>query len=182
MARTYVHKGGDTAGIGIDGAELNREISRVLNELSQYAKSIDARDLGALQRNAMALTRDAMRAEITDSSETIKVYRNGGLYAEIEPGTLKRSIGIGRSKTNGPARLFSAYWVGPRVKNAFKDPEKGGWFAHFINYGNIKSGNYSGSNRGFAERAKSRTMPLVLAKFTANAKVYLEKEFNKVVK
>jgi hypothetical protein len=182
MARTYVHKGGDTAGIGIDGAELNREISRVLNELSQYAKNIDARDLGALQRNAMRLTRDAMRSEITDSTETIKVYRNGGLYAEIEPGTLKRSIGIGKSKTNGPARLFSAYWVGPRVKGAFKDPEKGGWFAHFINYGNIKSGNYAGSNRGFADRAKSRTMPLVLAQFTANAKAYLEREFNNVVK
>jgi hypothetical protein len=181
MARTYVHKGGDTAGIGIDGAELNREISRVLNELSQYAKNIDARDLGALQRNAMRLTRDAMKAEITNSKKTIKVYRNGGLYAEIVPGTLAESIGIGKSKLQGPARLFSAYWVGPRVKGAFKDPEKGGWFAHFINYGDIKSGNYEGANRGFADRAKASTMTLVIAKFTKDAKAYLEKEFNKVV-
>ena len=182
MARTYIHKGGDAAGIGIDGAQMNREFSRVMNELSKYAHAIDARDLGRLQRKAMALTRDAMRGEIENADQTIKVYRNGGLYAEIQPGTLAKSIGIGRSKLQGPARLFSAYWVGPRVTGAFKDPEKGGWFAHFINYGNIKSGNYSGSNRGFADRAKARTITLVINQFTIDAKAYLEKEFNKVVK
>jgi hypothetical protein len=181
MARSYIHKGGDAGGIGIDGAQMNREFSRVLNELSKYAHAIDARDLGALQRKAMRLTRDAMKAEITDSKETIKVYRNGGLYAEIQPGTLAKSIGIGKSKLQGPARLFSAYWVGPRVKGAFKDPEKGGWFAHFINYGNIQAGKYGGANRGFADRAKSKTMALVTAQFTKDAKTYLEKEFNKVV-
>ena len=79
------------------------------------------------------------------------------------------------------ARLFSAYWVGPRVKGSFKDPEKGGWFAHFINYGNISSGNYGGKNRGFAERAKARTITLVMAKFTIDAKKYIETEFNKSV-
>lgn len=180
MARNYKHKGGDAGGIGIDGAELNREFSRVLHELSQYAHAIDARDLGKLQRDAMRLTRDAMKSEIDNADQVIKVYRNGGLYAEIQPGTLAKSIGIGKGKTNN-ARLFSAYWVGPRVKGAFKDPEKGGWFAHFINYGNIKSGKYAGSNRGFADRAKARTMELVKAKFTMDAKKYLETEFNKVV-
>ena len=181
MARSYIHKGGDAAGIGIDGAEMNREFSRVLNELSKYAHAIDARDLGALQRKAMRLTRDAMKNEIENADQTIKVYRNGGLYAEIQPGTLAKSIGIGKSKLQGPAKLFSAYWVGPRVKGAFKDPEKGGWFAHFINYGNIKAGRYAGSNRGFADRAKASTMALVIAQFTKDAKAYLEKEFNKVV-
>jgi hypothetical protein len=181
MARNYKHKGGDAAGIGIDGAELNREFSRVLQELSKYAHAIDARDLGKLQRNAMRVTRDAMREEVSNAKETIKVYRNGGLYAEIKPGTLANSIGIGKSKVSRE-KLFSAYWVGPRVKGAFKDPEKGGWFAHFINYGNIKAGKYTGQNRGFAERAKSRTFDVVRARFTADAKKYLETEFNRVVK
>jgi hypothetical protein len=181
MARNFKPKGGDVSGIGIDGAELNREFSRVLQELSKFAHAIDARDLGKLQRDAMRITRDAMKAEIDNADQVIKVYRNGGLYAEIQPGTLAKSIGIGKGKTQGPARLFSAYWVGPRVKGAFKDPEKGGWFAHFINYGNIKSGRYGGSNLGFADRAKARTMALVTAKFTASAKTYIEKEFNKSV-
>jgi hypothetical protein len=180
MARNYKHKGGDADGIGIDGAELNREFSRVVRELNKFAHAIDARDLGKLQRDAMALTRDAMRAEIKDASETFKIYRNGGLYAEIKPGTLAKSIGIGKSKVNN-ARLFSAYWVGPRVKGSFKDPERGGWFAHFINYGNISSGNYGGKNRGFAERAKARTKELVMAKFTMDAKRYIETEFNNSV-
>ena len=177
MARNFKPKGGDVSGIGIDGAELNREFSRILKELSKFAHAIDARDLGKLQRDAMRITRDAMKAEIDNADQVIKVYRNGGLYAEIQPGTLAKSIGIGKSKTQGPARLFSAYWVGPRVKGAFKDPEKGGWFAHFINYGNIQAGRYGGSNLGFADRAKARTMQLVKAQFTKNAKSYIEKEF-----
>ena len=106
MARSYIHKGGDAAGIGIDGAEMNREFSRVLNELSKYAHAIDARDLGALQRKAMRLTRDAMKAEIDNADQTIKVYRNGGLYAEIQPGTLAKSIGIGKSKLQGRPGIF----------------------------------------------------------------------------
>jgi hypothetical protein len=168
-------------GIGIDNEQLKGEFARVVRELNKFANAIDARELGKLQRDAMALTRDAMRAEIKDASETFKVYRNGGLYAEIKPGTLAKSIGIGKSKVNN-ARLFSAYWVGPRVKGSFKDPEKGGWFAHFINYGNITSGNYGGKNRGFAERAKARTKELVMAKFTMDAKRYIETEFNNSVK
>lgn len=180
MARNYKLKGGAADNIGIDGAELNREFSRVIHELNKFGKSIDARELGKMQRAAMRLTRDAMRDEVENADQVIKVYRNGGLYAEIQPGTLARSIGIGQAKV-GNARLFSAYWVGPRVKGAFKDPEKGGWFAHFINYGNIKSGRYGGSNLGFADRAKARTMQLVTAKFTADAKAYIEKEFNKSV-
>ena len=167
-------------GIGIENEQLKGEFARVVRELNKFANAIDARELGKMQRSAMKLTQDAMKAEIKDASETFKVYRNGGLYAEIKPGTLAKSIGIGKSKVNN-ARLFSAYWVGPRVKGAFKDPEKGGWFAHFINYGNISSGNYGGKNRGFAERAKARTITLVMAKFTNDAKNYIETEFNKSV-
>ena len=62
MARNFKPKGGDVSGIGIDGAEMNREFSRVLNELSKFAHAIDARDLGKLQRDAMRITRDAMKS------------------------------------------------------------------------------------------------------------------------
>lgn len=167
-------------GIGIENEQTKADFVRVMRELKKFSHAIDARELGKMQRSAMKLTQDAMKAEIKDADQTIKVYRNGGLYAEIKPGTLAKSIGIGKSKVNN-ARLFSAYWVGPRVKGAFKDPEKGGWFAHFINYGNISSGNYGGKNRGFAERAKARTSALVMAKFTMDAKKYIETEFNKSV-
>lgn len=164
-------------GVGVDNEQTKAEFGRVMRELKKFAHAIDAREIGKLQRSAMKLTQDAMKAEIKNANETFKVYRNGGLYAEIKPGTLAKSIGIGKSKVNNP-RLFSAFWVGPRVKGAFRDPEKGGWFAHFINYGNISSGNYGGKNRGFAERAKGRTKTLVMAKFTNDAKKYIEKEFN----
>ena len=167
-------------GIGIENEQTKADFVRVMRELKKFSHAIDARELGKMQRSAMKLTQDAMKAEIKDADQPIKVYRNGGLYAEIKPGTLAKSIGIGKSKVNN-ARLFSAYWVGPRVKGAFKDPEKGGWFAHFINYGNISSGNYGGKNRGFAERAKARTTGLVMAKFTMDAKKYIETEFNKSV-
>ena len=185
MARNYTARGGDAAGIGIDSAELQREFQKVVAELEKFGNKLDANELGKIQRRALFFTRDAMKSNITDFKDEngrgeFKVYRNGGVYAEITAGQLQNSIGIRKSKTRNP-KLTTGYWVGPIVKGAFKDPEKGGWFAHFINYGNIKSGRYGGSNLGFADRAKARTMALVTAKFTASAKTYIEKEFNKSV-
>ena len=83
----------------------------------------------------------------------------------------------------------SAYWVGPVVKGEFKDPEKGGWFAHFLNYGGLVGGSkgwgagtyYKGRNYGFADRAKAQTIGQVVAYFTHEVRLYIEKTFNRVL-
>lgn len=193
MARNYVAKGGDVSGIGIDSDELQREFMKVVAELEKFGKKLDADELGKISRRALYITRDEMKNKITDfkdadGRDSFKVYRNGGVYAEITSGQLKNSIGVRKSRTRN-AKLTSAYWVGPIVKGAFKDPEKGGWFAHFLNYGGPIGGNkrggsgaaYSGPNKGFADRAKASTISQVVAYFTHNAKLYIEKTFNRVL-
>lgn len=189
MARYYEHKGGDVSGIGIHSDELQREFAKVVAELERFGKRLDAKQLGNIQRRSLFVTRDAMKSNITDfKGGEFKVYRNGGVYAEITAGQLQNSIGIRKSKTRNP-KLTTGYWVGPIVKGAFKDPEKGGWFAHFLNYGGLVGGNkrdgggakYDGPNKGFADRAKAQTISQVVAYFTHNAKLYIEKTFNRVL-
>jgi hypothetical protein len=191
MARNYTARGGDAAGIGIDSAELQREFQKVVAELEKFGNKLDANELGKIQRRALFVTRDAMKSNITDfkgenGRGEFKVYRNGGVYAEITAGQLQNSIGIRKSRTRNP-KLTTAYWVGPIVKGAFKDPEKGGWFAHFLNYGGLIGGNkrdgggtqYKGKNKGFADRAKANTITQVVGYFTMNVKSYIEKTFNR---
>jgi hypothetical protein len=189
MARNYTARGGDAAGIGIDSAELQREFQKVVAELEKFGNKLDAKELGNIQRRSLFITRDAMKSNIKDFKDgEFKVYRNGGVYAEITAGQLQNSIGIRKSKTRNP-KLTTGYWVGPIVKGAFKDPEKGGWFAHFLNYGGLIGGNkrdgggsqYKGANKGFADRAKASTISQVVAYFTHNAKLYIEKTFNRVL-
>jgi hypothetical protein len=187
MARNYVSKGGDVSGIGIDSKELQREFKKVVSELEKFGRKLDAKDIGKISRRALFVTRDAMKNNIKDfKGGEFKVYRNGGLYAEITGGQLRNSIGIRQSKTRN-SKTASGYWVGPIVKGAFKDPEKGGWFAHFLNYGGLVGGNkrngggtqYKGQNKGFADRAKAETIAQVVTYFTHNVKLYIDKTFNR---
>jgi len=189
MARYYQHRGNDVSGIGIHTDELSREFHKVINELQKFGHKLDAKEIGNISRRSLYITRDKMRDKIDNLDKgEFKVYRNGGLYAEIKPGQLKNSIGIRKSQTRN-SMTASAYWVGPVVKGAFKDPEKGGWFAHFLNYGGLIGGNkrdgggsqYRGANKGFADRAKASTISQVVAYFTHNAKLYIEKTFNRVL-
>jgi len=189
MARYYEHKGGDVSGIGIHSDDLAREFHKVIGELQRFGHKLDAKEIGKISRRSLVVTRDKMRENIDNLDKgEFKVYRNGGLYAEIKPGQLKKSIGIRKSQTRN-SMTASAYWVGPVVKGAFKDPEKGGWFAHFLNYGGLVGGSkgwgagtyYKGRNYGFADRAKAQTIGQVVAYFTHEVRLYIEKTFNRVL-
>jgi len=168
----------DKQGMGFDTAKLDAELKQVVKDLEKIQQGLGTRYIAQMQRKSLGLAVKQMKAEIKDSKEVFRVYRNGGIYAEITPGTLRKSIGIGRSKTSNN-RLFSGFWVGPRVKGSFKDPEKGGWFAHFINYGYLRDGSYRGANKGFADRAKASAIPQVLASFIPMLKAHAEKILSK---
>jgi hypothetical protein len=111
------------------------------------------------------------------------------VYAEITAGQLQNSIGIRKSKTRN-SKLTTGYWVGPIVKGAFKDPEKGGWFAHFLNYGGLIGGNkrdgggsqYKGQKQRICGPRKGvETITQVVAYFTHNVKLYIDKTFNRII-
>jgi hypothetical protein len=103
------------------------------------------------------------------------VYRNGGIYAEITKGQLKKSMGIITTRVNRGA-TFASLQVGPRVKRTFSDPEKGGWFAHFLEYGYLRDGQYSGPNKGFAKRARTRNSGGVGNEFKRLMRSFLNKQ------
>lgn len=165
-------------GIGFDTGKLQMELQKVVLDLEKIQRGLGTRYIAQMQRKSLGVAVKVMKSEIKDADGQFTVYRNGGIYAEIPKGTLKKSIGIGRSKTRNN-RLFSAFWVGPRVKGSFKDPEKGGWFAHFVNYGYLNNGSYRGSNKGFADRAKAAATPQVLAGFIPLLKQHAERILNK---
>jgi hypothetical protein len=108
------------------------------------------------------------------------VYRDGKKYAEIRPGQLRDSIAPMFFRSRKRDMIITV--IGPRVKGAFRDPNKGGWFAHFINYGYLSNGRYRGENLGFADRARQKAAPSVNAEFKTAFFQEAQKYINRLVK
>lgn len=128
-----------------------------------------------LRPHAQSVGVAAFKAEITDSLEPVEVFRNGKLYATIDIGQLRESIGvfIGKSKE------YPNVQIGPRVKGKFSNPNVGGWFAHFANYGFAANNRYhSGPNMGFADRAASTIISSVEAPIAKKIEKQIEKRIN----
>jgi hypothetical protein len=109
---------------------------------------------------------DSYRSEIKNLQEgPFVVYRDGKKYAEIRPGQLRDSIAAMFFKSKKKDMLLTV--IGPRVKGAFRNPNKGGWYAHFVNYGYLSDGKYRGENLGFADRARMKAAPAVSTRSVA---------------
>lgn len=162
--------------IGFDEDTLIREFERAFKELDALANSVETKHIRSIQRASLKPMVKRYQDNITDES-SFKVYRNGGVYAEIPKGTLKQSIGIINTKVR-KHQTFSSLAVGARVKGKYSDPEKGGWFAHFVEYGFInKYGKYiKGANYGFAERAQRGGLALVRTTFKTRMKAFLDRK------
>ena len=156
------------------------------HELMRKLKKLDERTrkkiLKKVARESLKPMVDSYKRNIKDADEVFKVYRNGKIYAEIMPGQLRRSIGIGFPKYLNKGNDFGAS-VGPRRSGRFKDPEKGGWYGGFINFGWLQVGggkDYKGPNVGYAERAKGAAKTKVQLKFVRNFKSVTEREIKKL--
>lgn len=168
--------------IGFDNDVLMREFERAFRELELVKDSVSAKDIRRIQRASLKPMVKKFKAGIKDEQD-FTVYRNGGIYAEIPKGTLKKSIGI----ISTPVRkkqTFSKLEVGARVKGSFSDPEKGGWFAHFIEYGFINSfGQYiKGGNYEFAEKAKKGGLAMVRNNFKTLMKAFVDQKVKASIK
>ena len=178
--------GGGGAFIGFDEKDIKKEFERAFKELEGLHDGVTTAQIRRIARKALRPMVKAYRDEITDykpnSNEKRKkvrnsfvVWRNGGIYAEIEPKQLRRSIGVITSRVN-KGQTFASLSVGPRVKRSFSDPEKGGWFAHFLEYGYLANGKYSGANKGFARRARTKNSAGVGNEFKRLMRSFLNKK------
>lgn len=178
MSARSKRTGGGSGGafIGFDEKDIKKEFERAFKELENLHDGVTTAQIRRIARKSLKPMVKAYKDEITNiKSGTFKVYRNGGIYAEITKGQLKKSMGIITTRVNRGA-TFASLSVGPRVKRTFSDPEKGGWFAHFLEYGYLKDGQYNGPNKGFAKRARTRNSSGVGNEFKRLMRGFLNKQ------
>jgi len=178
MASMGKRTGGGSGGafIGFDEKDIKKEFERAFKELENLHDGVTTAQIRRIARKSLKPMLKGYKDEITNiKSGTFKVYRNGGIYAEITKGQLKKSMGIITTRVNRGA-TFASLSVGPRVKRSFSDPEKGGWFAHFLEYGYLKDGQYNGPNKGFAKRARTRNSGGVGNEFKRLMRGFLNKQ------
>lgn len=157
-------------------------VEEVMRKLKKLDDRITKKILKKVSRDALKPMVQSYKRNIKNADEVFKVYRNGKIYAEIQPGQLKRSVGIKFPKRFSKGNTFVAT-VGPRRSGAFKSPTKGGWYAGFINFGWLQVGagrDYDGANIGFAQKAMSGAKVKVRVRFVRVLKSRVEKEIKKL--
>ncbi len=163
---------------------FNLEITGVeatLAAMKGFDETLRLKVMKSAGRRAAKPMVDSYREEISNfQGDKFTVYRSGSVYAEIRPGQLRDSIAPMFFRSKKRDMIITV--IGPRVKGSFRDPNKGGWFAHFINYGYLSGGKYIGKNLGFADRARQKAAPSVNAEFKAAFFQEAQKYINRLVK
>lgn len=166
-------RGGSGVHIEVEGLE---EVIRKMKKLEDVTRRKIMREAGRVAAKPMV---QAYKESIDDLMEDeFVVYRDGAIYARIQPGQLRKSMDVMFFWSRKRDMWITA--IGPKVKGRFADPNKGGWYAHFINYGYLNDGKYAGHNIGFADRAKRKALPYTIRSFKANFFKQAAKEIQKL--
>jgi predicted Zn-dependent peptidase len=178
MSARSKRTGGGSGGafIGFDEKDIKKEFERAFKELENLHDGVTTAQIRRIARKSLKPMVKAYKEEAkAGNKRDFVVYRNGGVYAEIKPKTLSKSMGVITTRVNRGA-TFASLSVGPRVKRSFSDPEKGGWFAHFLEYGYLQNGNYKSGIQGFARRAKMKQSAGVANEFKRLMRGFLNKQ------
>lgn len=152
-----------------------------IKSLKKLDDNVRKKILKKVAREALKPMVASYKRNIRDSDEVFKVYRDGKIYAEIQPGQLRRSVGIKFPRNLNKRGRFGAS-VGPRRSGSFKSQNKGGWYAGFINFGWLRIGGkrYTGDNKGFAQKAMAAAKMQVTVKFRRTFTEKVNKEVKKL--
>lgn len=162
--------------IGFDERDIKKEFEKAFKELEGLHDGVTTAQIRRIARASLKPMLKAYRTEAKiNGPKVFRVYRNGGVYAEIKSGQLAKSMGIITTRVNRGA-TFASLYVGPRVKRSFSDPEKGGWFAHFLEYGYLRDGQYRGDGYGFAKRARTKYSGGVANEFKRRMRSFIDKK------
>ena len=156
-------------------------VEETMKKLKKLDDRLKKRIIKKVGRKSLPPMVDSYRKNIKDADEVFKVYREGKIVYEIMPGQLRRSVGIKSPKALQSKNVVGLS-VGPRRSGAYRNPEKGGWYAGFINFGWLRIGGkkYTGENRGFAQKAQSGAKMKVKVKFMRNFKTITQAEIKKL--
>lgn len=139
-------------------------VEEILKNIQKFDEALRMRVMRTAGRRAAKPMVQSYQDEIKNLSDApFTVYRDGKVYAEVRPGQLRDSIAPMFFKSKKRDMIITV--IGPRVKGSFRNPNKGGWYAHFVNYGYLSDGKYRGENLGFADRARMKASTAVNAEF-----------------
>jgi hypothetical protein len=162
--------------VRLEGAE------QLMRKIKRLDDSLKKRIIKKVGKKSLPPMVDSYKRNIKNADEVFKVYRDGKIYAEIQPGQLKRSIGI-KTPKHLQGRNVIGMSVGPRRTGRYKDPEKGGWYGGFINFGWLRVADgkkYRGQNYGFAQKAMAASKNKVKVKFIRTFDVEARKEIKRL--
>lgn len=164
--------------VSIEGAE---EVMKKLRKLDDRLKK---RILKKVGRKSLPPMVESYKRNITDADEVFKVYRNGKIVYEIQPGQLRKSVAI-KTPKHLQKKDVVGMSVGPRRTGAYKDAEKGGWYAGMINFGWLRVGGnqkkrYQGQNLNFAQKAMAAAKTRVNVRFVRVFRAETAREINKL--
>ena len=157
-------------------------VEETIRKLKKLDDRIKKKILKKVARESLKPMVTSYKANIRNADEVFKVYKNGKIYVEIQPGQLKRSVGVKFPRKLNTRGNFGAS-VGPRRSGTFKEKDKGGWYAGMLNFGWLQVGkgtDYAGDNRGFAQKAMATGKSKVQFKFVRTFKVKVEQEIKKL--
>ena len=164
--------------VSVEGVE---EVMKKLRKLDDRLKK---RILKKVGRKALPPMVDSYQRNITDGDEVFKVFRNGKIYTEIQPGQLRKSVGIKTPKALQKKDVVGMS-VGPRRSGkVYRQPNKGGWYAGMINFGWLRpwwgKERYNGQNLNFAQKAMAAAKSKVNVSFVRNFRMITKAEIKKL--
>lgn len=157
-------------------------VEETMKKLKKLDDRLKKRIIKKVGKKSLPPMVDSYKKNIKDADEVFKVYRDGKIVYEIIPGQLVKSVGIKTPKALQGKNVVGLS-VGPRRSGRYRNPEKGGWYAGFINFGWLRVGGgkkYEGQNRGFAQKAQSAAKTKVKVKFMRNFKAITQAEIKKL--
>ena len=163
--------------VSVEGVE---EVMRKLRKLDDRLKKSVLKKIGKKSLPPMV---DSYKRNITDADEVFKVYKKGKIRYEIMPGQLKSSVAV-KTPKHLQKKDVVGMSVGPRRTGAYKDAEKGGWYAGMINFGWLRpwwgKQRYQGQNFGFAQKAMAAAKTKVNVRFVRVFRTETAREINKL--
>jgi len=137
--------------INFDDKELQKFLKRVAY-CAEFGRK-NQREMVKINRRISKTYWMTARRSIRDAKEVFKVWKNGSVYREVTPGTLRRSMGAWRS-----GRRNNVILAGPRAFSKAPNINADGWYGSMVEAGHVgTSASKNTQNKGVFERTLGTT-------------------------
>ena len=137
--------------INFNDKELQKFLKRVAY-CAEFGRK-NQREMVKINRRVSKTYWMTARRSIRDAREVFKVWKNGNIYREVTPGTLRRSMGAWRS-----GRRNNIILAGPLFGRNAKGENSDGWFGAIVEGGHVgTSASKNTRNKGVFQKTLKQT-------------------------